>query len=55
MASILKTIRTAAQKRAAYNRTYAEISSLPVEQAVEDLGIFPADAHKIALRTVYGR
>ena len=54
MASIYNTIRTAAQKRAAYNRTYAEISALPVELAVEDLGIYPADAHKIAMRTVYG-
>ena len=55
MASILTTIRTAAQKRAAYNRTFNEISAMPVERAVEDLGIFPEDAHKIALRAVYGR
>ncbi len=55
MASILSTIRTAAQKRAAYNRTVAEISAMPVDLAVEDLGIFPGDAHRIAMRTVYGR
>ncbi len=55
MASILNTIRTAAQKRAAYNRTVAEISAISTELGVEDLGIFPGDAHKIAMRTVYGR
>ncbi|WP_224815478.1 hypothetical protein [Hasllibacter sp. MH4015] len=54
MASILNTIRTAAQKRAAYNRTVAEISAMPTELAVEDLGIFPGDAHSIAYRQVYG-
>lgn len=49
------SLRAAAKKRAAYNRTVVEISNLPVERAVEDMGIFPGDAHKIALRTVYGR
>lgn len=48
-------LRTAAQKRAEYNRTVVEIAGLPVERAVEDLGIYPGDAHKIALRSVYGR
>lgn len=47
-------IRKAAQKRAAYNRTVAEISALPTRLAVEDLGIYPGDAHSIAYRTVYG-
>ena len=55
MVSVLSNIRTAARKRAAYNRTVNEISTLPVELAVEDLGIFPEDAHKIAMRSVYGR
>ncbi len=48
-------LRIAAKKRAAYNRTVAEISRLPVELAIEDMGIYPSDAHKIALRAVYGR
>lgn len=55
MASILTTLRTAARKRAAYNRTIAEISAIPTELAVEDLGIYPGDARKIAYRSVYGR
>lgn len=54
MASIFTTLRIAAQKRAAYNRTVAEISAMPTRLAVEDLGIFPADAREIAQRTVYG-
>ncbi|QXT41067.1 hypothetical protein [Gymnodinialimonas ceratoperidinii] len=55
MANLFKDLRNAARKRAAYNRTVAEISALPVEFAVEDLGMHPEDAHKIALRSVYGR
>lgn len=55
MVNVLKDLRVAAQKRAAYNRTVAEISGLSVRLGVEDLGIFPGDAHKIALRAVYGR
>lgn len=55
MANLLNDLRAAARKRAAYNRTVAEISALPTRLAVEDLGMFPGDAHKIALRTVYGR
>lgn len=49
------TLRTAAKKRAAYNRTVAEISAMDTRLAIEDLGIFPGDAHRIAMRTVYGR
>lgn len=55
MANLINDLRTAARKRALYNRTVAEISALPVELAVEDLGLHPEDAHKIALRSVYGR
>jgi uncharacterized protein YjiS (DUF1127 family) len=55
MASILTTIRTAAAKRAAYHRTVAEISAMPVDRAIEDLGIFPGDARRIAYQSVYGR
>ena len=53
--AFLSNLRTAAKKRAEYTRTVAEILGLPVERAVADLGIYPEDAHKIALRAVYGR
>lgn len=55
MPSIIEQIRIAARQRAAYNRTVAELSAMPVELAVEDLGIFPGDARQIARRAVYGR
>ena len=54
MSSFLTQIRSAAAKRAAYRRTVAEISALSTEQGVEDLGIFPGDAHRIARKVVYG-
>ena len=50
----LTTIREAIAKRALYNRTVREIEALPLELAVEDLGIFPADARSIAQAAVYG-
>ncbi len=51
--NMMKTLRTRLEKRAAYNRTRDAIAALPVELAVEDLGIYPADADKIAMRAVY--
>lgn len=54
MTSIFSQIRTAAAKRAAYNRTVAEISAIDTRLAVEDLGIYPGDASRIAKRAVYG-
>ena len=48
------SIREAIAKRALYNRTIREIESLPTELAVEDLGIYPADARSIAKAAVYG-
>ncbi|WP_166486150.1 hypothetical protein [Jannaschia sp. CCS1] len=53
--AFLASLRTAAQKRAAYNRTVAEIAALDTRLGVEDLGIYPGDAHQIAQRAVYGR
>jgi uncharacterized protein YjiS (DUF1127 family) len=47
MTSIMTRMRTAAAKRAAYNRTVDEISRMPLDVAL-DLGIFREDAHKIA-------
>lgn len=54
MTTIIAQIRDAARKRALYNATVAEISALPSELAVEDLGIWPGDAHRIARKAVYG-
>ncbi|MEJ6395452.1 hypothetical protein V8J82_19485 [Gymnodinialimonas sp. 2305UL16-5] len=55
MASIFAQIRNAAEKRAAYRRTVAELSSVSTELAVEDLGFYPGDARKIAHQAIYGR
>jgi uncharacterized protein YjiS (DUF1127 family) len=54
MTSIMTHLRTAAVKRAAYNRTVDEISRMPLDVAL-DLGIFREDAHQIARKAVYGR
>lgn len=54
MTSIVNSLRNAAAKRAAYNRTVAEISNMPLDVAL-DLGIFREDAEKIAYRAVYGK
>ncbi|MBV0911530.1 hypothetical protein [Anianabacter salinae] len=55
MTRFFETLRDAARRRAAYNRTVAELRSLPIELAVEDLGIFPGDARNMARSAVYGR
>lgn len=54
MTTFLESLRSAAAKRAAYNRTVREISRLPREVAW-DLGIFREDAERIAWSHVYGR
>ena len=54
MTSIMTRLRTAAAKRAAFNRTVDEISRMPLDVAL-DLGIFREDAHRIAHKAVYGR
>lgn len=48
------TLRRTLEKRAEYLRVKREIAALPVELAVEDLGIYPGDADEIARRAVYG-
>ena len=50
----ISAIREAIAKRALYNRTVREIEALPIELAIEDLGIYPADAKSIAHAAVYG-
>ncbi|MCF2903758.1 hypothetical protein L0666_02060 [Octadecabacter sp. CECT 8868] len=52
--TLMNTLRDRLAKRAAYNRTRDAIAHLPTEFAIEDLGIFPSDADKIATRAVYG-
>lgn len=54
MKSIAKQLKTAARKRAEFNRTYTELSAMSRETAL-DLGLFPEDAYKTAHATVYGR
>ena len=49
-----ETLRDALAKRASYRRTLNEIRQLPVELAIEDMGINPYDAKTIAHRAVYG-
>lgn len=51
--TIISNIRTALEKRAAYNRIKSEILSMPLETAI-DLGIFKEDAGKIASKAIYG-
>ncbi|WP_172961051.1 hypothetical protein [Oceaniglobus roseus] len=51
--ALINSIRSAAAKRAAYNRTVAELSKLPLDTAL-DLDIYRGDVHTIARRAVYG-
>lgn len=52
--TLMTNLRDRLAKRAAYARTRHEIASLPRELAIEDLGIYPGDADKIATKAVYG-
>lgn len=54
MTAIMTRLRTVAARRAAYHQTVREISSMPLDVAL-DLGIFREDASRIAQRAVYGR
>ncbi len=54
MKSFISQLKSAAQKRAAYNRTVAEIEALPLDTAL-DVDIYQGDAKSIARRAVYGR
>ena len=51
--TVLNTVRTAIEKRAAYNRIRYELSCMSVETAI-DLGMFREDADKIAAKAIYG-
>jgi len=52
--TFFQRLRTAAQKRADYNRTVAELSQLDLDTAL-DLDIYKGDIHKIARKAVYGK
>ena len=54
MINVIARLRSAAQKRAAYNQTIAELSRLPRDLAIEDLNICKDDAALIARHAVYG-
>lgn len=51
--SVLNALLIAAKHHAKYIRTKREIASMPLNVA-HDLGLFREDAHKIALKAVYG-
>ncbi len=53
MANMLTELRSAALKRAAYNRTVYEIENMPLSVAI-DLDIYRPDARRIAYNAVYG-
>lgn len=53
MINVFSQIQTAARKRAAYNRTVAELSALPIQSRL-DLDIYAGDIRDIARRAVYG-
>jgi uncharacterized protein YjiS (DUF1127 family) len=52
--STYMTLRDAMAKRALYRRTVRELSALPRDLAIEDMGLNPFDAREIARRAVYG-
>jgi uncharacterized protein YjiS (DUF1127 family) len=52
--TFIDKVRIAARKRAAYRRTVAELSALPLDTAL-DLDIYRDDIPRIARHAVYGR
>lgn len=50
---ILANLSTAIAKRRLYNRTVAEIKTMPMEIAW-DLNIYKGDAKRIASKAIYG-
>ena len=52
--AFISNLRTRVQKYAAYERTKRELRNLPVDYAIEDLGLYPGDAKAIAAKAVYG-
>ncbi|WP_227270574.1 hypothetical protein [Roseobacter weihaiensis] len=54
MTRIIEDLKSAARKRAEFNRTYLELRYMPRNTAI-DLGLFPEDAYEVAYASVYGR
>ncbi len=50
--SLFSQLRAAVQKRAAYNQTVFELRGLNGRTA-EDIGLFPADAERLAREAIY--
>ncbi len=53
MMTVIAQFKAAAEKRAAYHRTVAEIEAMPLDVAL-DLDIYRPDARRIAHEAVYG-
>ena len=54
MISVFDMLATAARNYAKYRATRDEIANLPADIA-RDIGVFPADAERIARESVYGK
>jgi uncharacterized protein YjiS (DUF1127 family) len=54
MFTVFDMLRTAAVNYARYRTTRDEIANLPDDIAL-DIGVFPADAERIAYEAVYGK
>ena len=52
--TVLNAVRTAVQKRVAYETLKRELANMPVETAI-DLGMFREDASKVARQAIYAR
>ena len=52
MMTVLNTVRTAMQKRVAYERLKRELRAMPLETAI-DLGMFREDAAQVARKAIY--
>jgi len=53
MPAFFTTLRTAVEKRIAYERTAAELARMPLETAI-DLDMDPAEAREVSHKAVYG-
>ena len=54
MLTVFDMLKTAAVNYARYRTTRDEITNLPADIAL-DIGVFPADAERIAREAVYGK
>lgn len=54
MISVLELLASSARNYAKYRATRDEIANLPADIA-RDIGVFPADADRIAREAVYGK